>query len=45
VPHELSRRLLESLIGLAAQHRDRLIEDVIVPRVEWRPRKPVSTLA
>jgi UDP-sulfoquinovose synthase len=45
MPHALSRRLLESLIGLAAQHRERLIEDVIVPRVEWRPRKPVSALA
>ncbi len=45
VPHELSPATLQSLIGLAREHRDRVVEDVIDPRIEWRLREPAPALA
>src|SRR5881296_196161 len=35
-PHYLSDSLLDSLLNIAIRHRDRVREDVILPRVDWR---------
>jgi UDP-sulfoquinovose synthase len=35
-PHGLSDSLLDSLLEIAIAHRDRVREDVILPRVDWR---------
>jgi UDP-sulfoquinovose synthase len=35
-PHLLSDSLLDSLLEIALAHRDRVREDVILPRVDWR---------
>ena len=35
-PHYLSDSLLDSLLNIAVRHRDRVREDVILPRVDWR---------
>jgi UDP-sulfoquinovose synthase len=35
-PHDLSDSLLDSLLNIAVKHRDRVREDVILPRVDWR---------
>jgi UDP-sulfoquinovose synthase len=35
-PHLLSESLLDSLLEIAIAHRDRVREDVILPRVDWR---------
>jgi len=35
-PHLLSDSLLDSLLEIALQHRTRIREDVILPRVDWR---------
>ncbi len=35
-PHRLSDSLLDSLLNIAIEHRDRVREDVIFPRVNWR---------
>jgi UDP-sulfoquinovose synthase len=35
-PHLLSDSLLDSLLEIAIAHRDRVREDVILPRVDWR---------
>jgi UDP-sulfoquinovose synthase len=44
-PHYLSESLLDSLVNIAQEHRDRLIPDVIDPRVSWRTGKMVEALA
>jgi UDP-sulfoquinovose synthase len=35
-PHALSESLLDSLVNIAIEHRDRVDRDVIDPRVDWR---------
>ena len=35
-PHYLSDSLLDSLLNIAVRHRDRVREDVILPRIDWR---------
>jgi UDP-sulfoquinovose synthase len=35
-PHKLSSTLLDSLVRIAYEQRDSVIEDVIAPRVDWR---------
>jgi UDP-sulfoquinovose synthase len=35
-PHLLSDSLLDSLLGIAVDHRDRVREETIFPRVNWR---------
>jgi UDP-sulfoquinovose synthase len=35
-PHLLSDSLLDSLLGIAIAHRDRVREETIFPRVDWR---------
>jgi UDP-sulfoquinovose synthase len=35
-PHLLSTSLLDSLLEIALQHRDRVRQDIILPRVNWR---------
>ena len=35
-PHLLSDSLLDSLLEIALANRDRVREDVILPRVDWR---------
>jgi UDP-sulfoquinovose synthase len=35
-PHYLSESLLDSLLNIAVKHRDRVQENVILPRVDWR---------
>jgi UDP-sulfoquinovose synthase len=35
-PHCLSESLLDSLLNIALDHRERVREDVILPRVNWR---------
>jgi len=35
-PHALSESLLDSLLNIAIEHRDRVRTDVIMPRVDWR---------
>src|SRR5436309_12318496 len=35
-PHNLSDSLLDSLLNIAIRHRDRVREDVILPRIDWR---------
>jgi UDP-sulfoquinovose synthase len=35
-PHRLSDSLLDSLLGIAITHRDRVREETIFPRVNWR---------
>src|SRR5262249_44957839 len=35
-PHLLSNSLIDSLLEIALQHRDRVQRDVILPRVDWR---------
>ncbi len=35
-PHLLSDSLLDSLLGIAVEHRDRVREETIFPRVNWR---------
>jgi UDP-sulfoquinovose synthase len=39
-PHYLSESLLDSLLNIALEHRDRVDPDVIAPRVRWRTEKP-----
>jgi len=39
-PHYLSESLLDSLLNIALEHRDRVDLDVIAPRVRWRAEKP-----
>ena len=36
VQHLLSDSLLDSMLRTAIEHRDRVREDVILPRVDWR---------
>jgi UDP-sulfoquinovose synthase len=46
VPHLLSNSLIDSLLEIALQHRDRVQRDVILPRVDWREthnRRPDKT--
>ena len=35
-PHLLSESLLDSLVNIAAEHRDRVDVDLLLPRVNWR---------
>jgi UDP-sulfoquinovose synthase len=35
-PHLLSESLLDSLVNIAIQHRDRVNESLLLPRVNWR---------
>jgi hypothetical protein len=35
-PHLLSESLLHSLLDVALRHRDRVREETILPRVDWR---------
>ena len=44
VPHALSETLLDSLVRIAVRYRDRVIPDVIAPRVEWRRRRAAPAL-
>lgn len=49
-PHLLSESLLDSLINIAVQHRDRVDTNLFLPRVNWRNsrnkrRSPAATLA
>ncbi len=42
-PHKLSESLLDSLVNVAIENRDRVDESVIDPRVEWtKTHNPVS---
>jgi UDP-sulfoquinovose synthase len=42
-PHKLSESLLDSLVNIAIEHRDRVDESVIDPKISWREtRNPVS---
>ncbi len=46
-PHYLGESLLDSLLNIAIEHRDRVDPDLIVPRVDWRQggrvaREPVA---
>jgi UDP-sulfoquinovose synthase len=42
-PHKLSESLLDSLVNIAIENRDRVDESVIDPKVDWREtRNPVS---
>jgi UDP-sulfoquinovose synthase len=42
-PHNLSDSLLDSLVNVAIENRDRVDENVIAPRVSWKStRNPVS---
>jgi UDP-sulfoquinovose synthase len=42
-PHKLSESLLDSLVNIAIENRDRADESVIEPKVNWREtRNPVS---
>jgi len=49
-PHLLSESLLDSLINIAIQHRDRVDPNLLLPRVNWRNsrnkrRSPAASLA
>jgi UDP-sulfoquinovose synthase len=44
VPHELSTTLLDSLVRIAIDHRESVIDEVIAPRVDWKQRKPARAL-
>lgn len=44
-PYYLSDSLLDSLVNIAQEHRDRVNMSVIDPRVDWRTGKTVETLA
>lgn len=44
-PHFLSESLLDSLVNIARDHRDRVNPDVIDPRVSWKTGKTVDALA
>jgi UDP-sulfoquinovose synthase len=49
-PHPLSDSLLDSLMNIAVQYRDRIDTSLFMPRVDWRKpvndrRQPVSTPA
>jgi UDP-sulfoquinovose synthase len=49
-PHYLSDSLLDSLLNIAIQYRDRIDESLFLPRVNWREpvntrRGPVASLA
>lgn len=35
-PHYLSEGLLDSLLNIALEYRDRIDEDAVMPRVDWR---------
>ena len=35
-PHLLSESLLDSLVNIAMQHRDRVDTSILLPRVNWR---------
>jgi UDP-sulfoquinovose synthase len=42
-PHKLSESLLDSLVNIAIENRDRVDESVIDPKISWREtRNPVS---
>jgi UDP-sulfoquinovose synthase len=41
-PHHLSEALLDSLLNIAIEHRDRVIGGVIDPQVDWRLRRTVG---
>jgi UDP-sulfoquinovose synthase len=38
-PHYLSDSLLDSLVGIALEHRDRVDERLILPRVKWDSKR------
>lgn len=40
-PHYLSAGLLDSLLSIAVEHRDRADERLILPRVQWRTARDV----
>jgi UDP-sulfoquinovose synthase len=40
-PHYLSETLIESMFAAIERHRERVIEDRILPRIRWRPRDPL----
>ena len=43
LPHNLSDVLLDSIMGVVIRHRDRVIEQTLLPRVNWRSvRNPSS---
>jgi UDP-sulfoquinovose synthase len=50
-PHLLSESLLDSLVNIAMQHRDRVDQSLLLPRVNWRNSrndrrsKPVAAVA
>jgi len=44
-PHPLSDSLLDSLLNIAVEHRDRVREDAIFPRVNWRDTHNRSRIA
>ncbi|MGH9619209.1 MAG: hypothetical protein ACRD45_05785, partial [Bryobacteraceae bacterium] len=35
-PHYLSDSLLDSLVNIAIEHRDRINTSILLPRVNWR---------
>ena len=42
-PHLLSETLVETMLGVIEQHKDRVITDAIMPKTRWRGRvQPVS---
>jgi UDP-sulfoquinovose synthase len=45
VPHELSTSFLQSMLAVVAEHRERLIEDVIRPEVSWRLAEVARSVA
>lgn len=44
-PHLLNESLLDSLVNIAQEHRDRVNMDAINPRVSWKTGKTVEALA
>ena len=44
-PHRLSESLLDSLINIAVEHRERVVIEKIKPRVDWRPPAVSATQA
>jgi UDP-sulfoquinovose synthase len=45
-PHFLGESLLDSLVNIAIEHRDRVDMDLILPRVDWRrPQNPLRPAA
>jgi UDP-sulfoquinovose synthase len=36
VPHELANTLIDSVVGIVEQHRDRIRPELFTPRVDWR---------